>query len=62
MRWGISPDARDDHSTTEQCLAELSHCQQTSIGPNFAVSKHICLKIHKDLSCNSLFTRVTTLR
>ena len=38
MRWGISQEARNDHSVTPLCMAELEHCQQLSIGPNFAVS------------------------
>ena len=37
MRWGIRDDAQDDHLTTNLCLAELLHCQQTSAGPNFVV-------------------------
>ncbi|KAL8605123.1 hypothetical protein ACOMHN_018924 [Nucella lapillus] len=37
MRWGISSGAKDDHSGAELCLAELAHCQNSSIGPNFAL-------------------------
>ncbi|XP_012940861.1 uncharacterized protein LOC101863359 [Aplysia californica] len=36
MRWGISQEARNDHSVTDLCMAELEHCQDLSIGPNFA--------------------------
>ncbi|KAK7499076.1 hypothetical protein BaRGS_00009623 [Batillaria attramentaria] len=37
MRWGVALEAQDDHSVLELCLAELSHCQTISIGPNFAL-------------------------
>ncbi|XP_046361543.2 NACHT and WD repeat domain-containing protein 2-like [Haliotis rufescens] len=35
MRWGVPPEASDDHTAANHCLAELRHCQELSIGPNF---------------------------
>ncbi|XP_067664530.1 NACHT and WD repeat domain-containing protein 2-like [Haliotis asinina] len=35
MRWGVPPEASDDHTAAYHCLAELRHCQELSIGPNF---------------------------
>ncbi|XP_041349350.1 NACHT and WD repeat domain-containing protein 2-like [Gigantopelta aegis] len=35
MRWGVPPEAMDDHSASDMCMDELKHCQQLSFGPNF---------------------------
>ena len=38
MRWGVTDEATNDHSTEEICLREINNCQRVGLGPNFVVN------------------------
>ena len=37
LRWGVSPEAAQDHRTMTICLDEIRRCRQTTPQPNFIV-------------------------
>ena len=37
MRWGVTDEATNDHSTEEICLREIHNCQRVGLGPTFVV-------------------------
>ena len=49
MRWGITEDSTNDHSTTKICLQEIRRCQQISVGPSFVVRVANVISIDKHL-------------
>ncbi|XP_006823090.1 NACHT domain- and WD repeat-containing protein 1-like, partial [Saccoglossus kowalevskii] len=59
MRWGVTDEAANDHTTMQLCLEEIRNCQQISTGPKFVSllsHKYGTRPLPSDIICNEFET------